>query len=316
MADIRKFNSISNTNARGVDILRLGESKYYPNSKSLAPLKQDLAEFASKKDFFTFCEALQNELLSKTISKENFIAKGAQGKVYRVPGTDCAVKVPLDCVTIPVKPISKNVSVQEKTNYVLAKIGDDIDIIRFIDGKNVNQLSNRGIPVSKTVLNMPHESFSSYIEKIVEAAKVNMYHDYTGANALLNEKYRYIVPIDFNSSLTKKANPVEDLYFQFGRFMKTEKEQNMLLAKSALAYVDLIRTNKINSTVISKTDVSLSKLEDCFLPENRRFFFETESRLKKISGLKKMESISPEISKSLNDEIMRFNDFVIGILTN
>lgn len=316
MADIRKFNSILNAKATGFDILRLGESRYYPGSNALAPLKQDLAEFASKKDFFAFCESLQRELLSKTISKENFIAKGAQGKVYRVPGTNCAVKVPLDCVSIPIKPISKNISPQEKTNYVIAKIGENVDIIKFIDGKNVHQLVKRGIPVSKTVLNMPHEAYTNYIEKLMDAAKVNMFHDFGGANTLLNEKYRFMVPIDFHSSLTRKANPVEDLYFQFGNYMKNAREENTLLAKSALAFVDMIRTNKINSALMSKTEVSLSKVESCFMPQDRAFFYEVESKLKKIAGLKRLESISPDVSKSLEEEILKFNDYIIGILIN
>lgn len=314
MAEIPKFNSIIKSNS--LDILRLGEINFYPKTKLLEPLKQDLAEFASKKDFFTFGESLQKELLSKTVSKENFIAKGAQGKVYRIPGTDCAVKVPLDCVSIPIKPISKNISPQEKVNLVLAKIGDDINIIKYVDGKNPYQLSRRGVSVPKTVLSLPHEAFTNYIEKISEASKLNMFHDIAGANTLINEKYRYIVPIDFYHSLTKKANPVEDLYFQFGNYLKNSKEQDLFLAKSSLAFVDLIRTNKINAKNLAKMDVSLKKLQDCFLPENRRFFSEVEYRLKKITGLKKMESLSLEMSQSLQEEIVKFNDFITSVLTN
>lgn len=316
MAIIKKFNSILNSKSNNLDLLRLGEFKYYPYSRTLGPLKQDLAEFASKKDFFSFCTELQQELLSKTVSKENFIFKGAQGKVYRIPGTDCAIKIPLECKNVTGKEINTNVTVQDKVNYIIAKIGDDTQIMKYIDGKNTTQLLRKGIAVNKTILDMPHESFMSYIEKIVEASKVNMFHDFGGPNTLINTKYKYMIPIDFHSSLTRKANPIEDLFFQFGKQMQSSKEQDLLLAKSALAYVDLIKSGKITSKTIAKTDVSLFKVRDCFLPKNQEFFCEVESRLKKITGFKKLESISPDIGKSLDEEIRKFNEFIASKLLN
>lgn len=253
-------------------------------------------------------------MLSKAISKENYISKGAQGRVYRIPGTDCAIKVSLDCKNITGKEIKTNVSPQEQINYILAKIGDDAHIMKYIDGKNIIQLSRKGIAVNKTILEMPHEAFTNYIEKIIEASKLNMFHDFGGANTLINTKYKFLVPIDFHASLTKKANPIEDLYFQFGNYMKTPQEQDYLLVKSALAFFDLIKTNKITSKNIAKTDVSLSKVKDCFLPKNQGFFCDVESRLKKITGLKKIESISPDIGKSLDEEIRKFSEFIASKL--
>ena len=315
MSFIRNFNSILNSKNKCIDILRLEDYKYCPASRILAPLKQDLAEFASKKDFFSFCEKIQRELLSKALSKENFIASGAQGKVYRIPGTNCAIKIPHDCNTIPNKEIKTNISAQDKINNVIGTIDNRIKILKYIDGSSVKQLTQKGIAVNKAILDMPHESFKAYIEKIVDAAKVNMFHDFGGQNTLINTKYKFIVPIDFYQSLTKRANPIEDIYFQFGNYMKTAEEQDYLLAKSALAYAELIGNNKITPKSIAKTDIGFTRINDCFKPKNETFFYEVESRLKKISGLKKIEFISPDIEKSLQEEIRKFNEFVVKNIT-
>ena len=311
MADFQKFSYIFNTRPSNVNKGLPGKiNGAYSNLGINNSQQKDLAVFTSKKDFFSFCEKLQQELLEKTISDENFIAKGSQGKFYRIPGTNCALRVPLDCVTIPIKPINKEVTAQEKANYVLGKIGDNIEIIKYIDGKSIKQLERRGVSIPRAILSMPQESYAHYIEKITDAAKANMFHNYTKSNALINEKYRFIIPIDFTHSFTKKANPVEDLYFQFGNYLTTKKEQNKFLAKAVLGFVDLIEQDKINHNFVGKINVSLDKVQEIFSPQDKKFFSETSSRLKKLLALKKLENISPDARRAMPEEIQKFRDYI------
>ena len=316
MTDFEKYSYIFNTRPGNAGKIMHGDLSTQYRNKINSTQQKDLAVFTSKKDFFSFCEKLQQELLEKTIAEENLIAQGSQGKFYRIPGTNCALRVPNDCMTVPIKPINKNVSSQDKANYILGRIGDNIEIIKYIDGKSVKELKKRGMSIKKIILNMPQEAYAGYIEKIKNAAQANMFHNYTKENTLINEKYRFIVPIDFAHSLTKKANPIEDLYFQFGNYLTTKEEQNNFFAKSVLGLVSLIEQDKLNYHCAGKINVSPEKILEKFNPEDKKFICDSLSKLKKLLALKKLENISPDAKRALPEEIQKYKDYINSHIKN
>lgn len=254
------------------------------------------------KNFFSYCEQIQQELLSKTITEENFVGYRVNGMLYKIPGTSYALKVPNDCEELSLVTIDTDISEEDIVNNIVGKLKNGALILDYIDGRTVSELKKRGVCVEKILAEFSVETCCKYFKKLIDASKVDMFHNTYGENSLINEKLSYIVPIIFEKAFTKKVALIEDLFSQVGSCLVKENVANNLLCKSALALARLFLENDIDTAFLSKFDINLkSKLD--FYPISKDLLEMIDNRLRKIILLKKIENFSTDAAYQLTAEI-------------
>lgn len=254
------------------------------------------------KNFFSYCEQIQQELLSKTITEENFVGYRVNGMVYKIPGTSYALKVPKGCDELSSIVIDTNLSDEDIINNIVGKLSNGVLILDYIDGRTITELKKRGASVEKIVTEFSVDTCYRYFKKLIQASKFDMFHNLYGENALLNEKLSYIVPIIFEKAFTKKVILIEDLFSQVGSCLTSEKTANKLLCKSALAMARLLLENNIDNVFLSKFDMNLKSKLDIY-PVSKDLLEMIDNHLRKIVLLKKIENFSSDAAQQLAERI-------------
>ena len=274
-------------------------------------LTSEIGVFNDLKNFFSYCEQIQQELLAKTITEENFLGYRVNGKVYKIPGTTYALKVPNICEELSEISIDTNLSDEDIVNNIVGKLKNGVLILDYIDGRTISELKKRGILVEKIVAEFSVETCCRYFKKLIDAAKIDMFHNTYGENALVNEKFAFIVPIIFEKAFTKKITLIEDLFSQVATCLVTEKIANNLLTKATLAMVRLILENDIDVAFLSKFDMSIKSKLDVY-PISRDLLETVDNRLRKIILLKKIENFSSGAAEQLASEIDELIEYLQG----
>lgn len=263
---------------------------------------------AIRQSFFNLSAKEQTRVLGCALKSENIAGRGAEGIVYRIPDSKLAVKLPEKYKSIPDIPINRNVSEQEAVNHIRAKVGEDIFIMRYING-----ITNKDVSVSefnRMVGETPVKSFKSYLQQLINAFSKGMKHDAGGSNAIITPETRGLTAIDFYKSNMLNINLFDDVYMQFGRHMNTPEQVNSLLGKTSLAFLDMIKSNEINPASIGKFQTSLRKISDITRAKDTVFLAELEKQLSEITGLKKLEKISPDIKTKLSEKIAILEGYI------
>lgn len=214
------------------------------------------------------------------------VGKGAEGSVYKVKGSQFAIKVKNDLSISKElnKPIDLTVDPQGRINHVLAKVGENVSIMKFIDWKPIDINALKELNVDKIKPCMKH---------ICDAVNKGFRHDFGGKNILLDKASGKLVPIDF---IPKKIGYKEDLlsnmFIQLYTPAKNSDDVNKLMANISLAFVQLLKENAITTTGLKNLSINLKTVKD-IIRMNRNF---AESELFITSVEKKLQDV---VSKKL-----------------
>ncbi len=232
-----------------------------------------------------------------------FIAKGAQGSVYRILNTNYAIKVKnnADLKRVFSKPLNLNISESDRINHIKAKIGDDIEIMYFVPGEQIkNQFTQR---------EFKQEKITDYLKYIYNASLNNMRHDIGGKNTLFDKATGQLTPIDFYPNKPGyKHFIINDAFIQLYGSTKNAKEAESLLSKITVSFLELLKTDAINKKGLCNIDTGLKTLKDITLTnpqykDAQLFVYALEKRLKDIIQQKNMIGIFPDAQKTLLTQI-------------
>lgn len=214
------------------------------------------------------------------------VGKGAEGSVYKVKDSQFAIKVKND-LSIPKelnKPIDLTVEPQGCINHVVAKIGDNVSIMKFIDWKPIDLSALKELNADKIKPCMKH---------IYDAVNKGFRHDFGGKNILLDKDSGKLIPIDF---IPKKIGYKEDLlsnmFIQLYAPAKNSDDVNKLMANISLAFVQLLKENAITTTGLKNLSINLKTVKD--IVRMKRNFAESELFI--VSLEKKLQDV---VSKKL-----------------
>ena len=192
-----------------------------------------------------------------------FIAKGAEGAVYRILNTNLAIKIKnyADLKTSLKSHINFAVSEEEKINHIKAKIGENIEIMDFIKGEQIKgQFKQQDFQTEK---------IKECLKYIYNASQKGMRHDYGGRNIIFDTKTRNMTPIDFiKSNQGQKYFLINDMFIQLYNSAKNTQEIESLISKISLGFLDLLRNNTINKNGCKNLSTELKTVKDIVSTNN------------------------------------------------
>lgn len=221
------------------------------------------------------------------------VGKGAEGSVYKVKGSHFAIKVKNDLSISKElnKPIDLTVDPQGCINHVLAKVGENVSIMKFIDSKPIDLNALKDLNVDK---------IKPCMKYISDAVNKGFRHDFGGKNILLDKASGKLVPIDF---IPKKIGYKEDLlsnmFIQLYTPAKNSDDVNKLMANISLAFVQLLKENAIttiglkNLSINLKTVKNILRMNENFV-ESQLFIASLEKKLQGVVNKKLLSGFSKE----------------------
>ncbi len=232
-----------------------------------------------------------------------FIAGGAQGCVYRILGTSFAIKMKnkADLKTIFSQPLNFNLSDTDRINRIRAKIGNDFEIMDFVQGEQIKNHTNQK--------DFKIEKITDYLKYIYNAALKNIRHDCGGKNTLFDNKTGNLTPIDFYQGKPGyKHFIINDAFLQLYLSAKNANDAESLLSKIALSFLELLKTDIITKKGLLNIDTGLKNVKDIIATTReyqgaQTFVCELEKKLKDIAAQKSLQGILPDAKKVLTAKI-------------
>ena len=226
-----------------------------------------------------------------------FIAKGAEGSVYRILNTNFAIKIKnnADLKTSLKSHINFAVSEEEKINHIKAKIGENIEIMDFIKGEQIKGQFKQQ--------NFQTEKIKKCLEYIYNASQKGMRHDYGGRNIIFDTKTGNMTPIDFiKSNQGQKYFIINDMFIQLYNSVKNPQETESLISKISLGFLDLLRNNTINKNGCKNLSTELKTVKDIVstnndLRDSLDFILNLEKDLQNVMQKKTMSGLFPDSQK-------------------
>lgn len=183
------------------------------NQMHSSQMSSDTVCFGNAKQDTDFLELSKKEIfkiLYKTIMKsDNILGAGCEAEVYSIPNTKYCVKVfdseeALHELSNYMVDIDTNITQRDKINHVVAKVGDNLAIMKRIEGTTVcdYNLSYEGNKrITSAIIKFPMESFNSLLKQIANAHKQNMSVDAHFSNIIVSLKDKTFTLIDFNENM-------------------------------------------------------------------------------------------------------------------
>ena len=195
-------------------------------------------------------EILANLDLNKCISDAVKIGEGGEATVYRIKGTDFALRVHHNKVSgekVRILDLSEginfNITPEDEVNYIVGKFKGG-EIIKYIKGEIIQ--GTKSEEVCRGINNLSDNSIKEYFRKILEAEKLGLYHDSFGANALFDKTTGKLIPIDFWKN--KSDGILSSMMYQC-RSPLINKEK--LIKKSIRNLLDMCKKGEIDSKQLS-----------------------------------------------------------------
>ena len=221
--------------------------KYAPELKSDVFLLKTPAENSPQK-------ILSKIDLNKCLSEATELGSGAEASVYRIKGTDFALRIHHDMATghkVRILDLSEginfNISPEDKVNYIVGKFKGG-EIIKYIKGKIVQNTCSK--EMCRSINNLSDKSIKDYFRKILEAKKLGLYHDNFGANALFDETTGKLTPIDF---WTNKSEGILSSIMDQCRSPYQYINREKLLKKSVRNLLEMCKKGEIDSKQLNLT---------------------------------------------------------------
>lgn len=158
---------------------------------------QDVVSFTSTNLLKKGSKEITKIVRESVANESNLIGQGCRGRVYDIPNTNYCVKLPIDMnlAEVPIldtKEWCLNISKTDKVNHIVAKLGDDISIMKKIKGEPCSIER-----VKEEVSDLPLESYKNLILQISNAKKRQLSFDPHSANVIYNDTNKSLTAIDF-----------------------------------------------------------------------------------------------------------------------
>lgn len=227
--------------------------------------------------------------------------KGAEGIVYKIKNSNFALKINNNKKIEKElnNPINLAVNKLDKTNHVKAKIGNNINIMEYIEGEAISpNISNNELSTEK---------IKECLKYIYNAANDGFRHDFGGKNILFNKKNGKLTPIDFlQRRAGYKENIINNTFIQLYPTAQTSEDVNKLLSKISLAFVELLKDNTITTKGLKNISGDLKLTKDIIITNKQfnnsaTFVTSLEKKLQNLINKKSNQGIS----KEFNDEYIK-----------
>lgn len=313
------FKTIKNTVLTSETIKNI---KYIPKSSA-----KDFAAFGVKNIFLGKSKKEMETLLNECIISSLKLGEGCSSKVFRIKDTPFVLRIPNKMQKITLKKVSYDISEQEKTNHIVAKINNNIKILNYIEGFNTSAPSTmdrtgkfvtdtkRQKEINKAITQMPVSTYKNYILQLYDAHKNMMQADTYGDNVLINPIKNKLTQIDFQKRIPfQKFVFIDRLVEQLGKNLN-QKEQNTVLAKGSLAFLELLESNHTKRILdIDEVKIYPQHTFAYYMFQDRDFFINVSHELNRLLELikdssenEKLLPLREKLSKKLE---LYLKDFV------
>ena len=133
----------------------------------------------------------------------NYIGSGSEASVYRVTDEPYCVRVSNKQIPKIKKPVSQDLTLEDKINHIVAKLPDDVRVMKYLEGYPPYLVSlYKYYDISQSEVNkileeMPVSSFQNFFRQICYAKEHGMIFDCCWSNVIINPKDKTITAIDF-----------------------------------------------------------------------------------------------------------------------
>jgi hypothetical protein len=150
---------------------------------------------SKEKIFDQIDEAVENS--------ENFLGAGSEAEVYKIPNTDYCVRLPYGTKD-PIYKLqySKDISIKEKINHAVAKLGGGASIMKYIPGFTYCSSEAPMEKVAEMIDEMPQQAFDKLLHQVNYASEHGMYFDTGYRNIIIDPIKKEMTAIDFGSSIS------------------------------------------------------------------------------------------------------------------
>ncbi len=194
----------------------------YPNKnfyqRPFSVQKQSSAVSFGNRSFLSLPKEKIFDRIDKSINEKNFLGEGSEASVYKIVDSDYCIRLNSDFRSDYRKHLSFDISEEDKINHIVAKLGDDATILKYIEGIPVfakeEDVGTSSI-IKESVKSAPISSFQKLLAQIAYAANKDMIFDCCGANVIINPKTKEITAIDFYKNtpeFTEVVRPLSAIY--------------------------------------------------------------------------------------------------------
>lgn len=256
-------------------------------------LARDTVCFGSR-DLLSLPEDEIFKKLNSAICVENLIGEGKDAKVYKIPQTNYCVR--LDNLTKHEygEYFSKSLTEEDKINHIVAKIGGNSTIMKYLEGYNAF-VKRDDITASKRLFqdikDMPVSAFQRLLNQFIHAMNNNMLFDCCGKNIIINPKEKTLTAIDFYKNSAEWSDtmyPLSSMYSALTNFYNDTEYKRVCANKILNAGLNEIESKKLQSFDFAKLDLMwlLKKLKDADLFQNLNYYRLMQKFLSDITDLK------------------------------
>lgn len=221
----------------------------------LRPLGYDTVSFTSNNLLAKSSDEITNSVLSAINNDENYIGKGTEGIVYKIPDTDYCVKV-LHNKKSDFGKWDTSVSPKEKVNHVVAKAENKAVIMKHIEGEPLHWGKE-----PKEIYNLPAQSYKNLLKQLSDAHRNYMVFDNAMVNIIYNPSDKSLTAIDFyDEDIVQEKDflPLSNVFsclMRKGHTAEDNSTNRQFCGKLLNIVIDELDLNKRQEFYINKRDV-------------------------------------------------------------
>ena len=218
----------------------------------------------------------------------NYIGSGSEASVYRVTDEPYCVRVSNKQIPKIKKPVSQDLTLEDKINHIVAKLPDDVRVMKYLEGYPPYLVSlYKYYDISQSEVNkileeMPVSSFQNFFRQICYAKEHGMIFDCCWSNVIINPKDKTITAIDFYKDVenTNNSSMLQDCYASLIYSEAPVQHKKACAAKLLLAALEEMKPGVI--PCIGVIDFNMPKFIDRFYFDRKLTYSAYAKQLKEI----------------------------------
>ncbi len=285
---------------------------------------KDAVSFSGReKDLLDMTEEQILEKLESALKPENKLGEGGESRVYKIPQTNYVLRIRRNLNKFNgfadyKNMLSFDLSVEDKINHTVAKLGEDSSIMTFLPGTNCFLYKNK-----KELFNLPFESYYNLYKQMCFAKENDMIFDCCAANLIYNPQDKSLTAIDFyKDNPDFILAPRSPLHLIFSAINSSVTDIDSKLRKNLLGSLLNIALKEFEPGVKPVQDITqihVSSLFRSFENHNKEKmpaqYGILKRTMKDIKELKLKELRGQEVTVELNGKIKVAKSIVKQILT-
>ena len=258
----------------------------------------DKVSFGSK-NILLYSEKKLQQVILDAIKPSNFLGKGFEGEVFKIPDTDYCIKIVDNFENLVFKNLRTSVTEEEKINHIVGVFDNDSFLMKYISGEPLLNIENRDI-----ICSLPQESYIDFIKQLKKAKGNSMYFDISPGNVIYNPKTKKLTAIDFypktqddNYSPFSRAFSALKVHNKTNDAIKLNRKLGVIFMQ--IGFDDLIGKNELKLTYedFKSFFIRFGFSQNDTLPSQYKFLRQSVEELFK---LKAIDAQDEEISNKIN----------------